>query len=268
MGAKSIFDLKALEIGITSANWDFFYEEDPERECLDFMISKKYDILPLKNSEGKFNQFFVTKEWNHFDSISVKHKSNLPKLKADISLVDLLKAFADNSEKYFLLYKGSSIVGLISVVNFSYREIYKRMYDLLAELEITLSNWLFDQINDEDAFEVLLSKSESANSKSVLGQYLIDRRTGNDGPFKEYLYLSSLHSIIKSKGLFKKLGFSNSGWNEIGDPLFVTRNSVAHPIRSIIREKKDFKRISVCLEATSKILDAIRITKIWSRQNF
>ncbi len=53
MGAKSIFDLKALEIGITSANWDFFYEEDPERECLDFMISKKYDILPLRNNEDK-----------------------------------------------------------------------------------------------------------------------------------------------------------------------------------------------------------------------
>jgi hypothetical protein len=257
MITKSIFDLTAIDIGINSKAWEYMYEGDPSDACKDFMVDRKYDILPLKNKTGMFNQFYVTSEWNHFDLIKQKHKSVLPKMKADTTFPELLDEFASHSERFFLLYKGASIVGLISVVNFSFREIYKRLYNLLAELEISLSNWLFNIMSDEDALNVLLSKSGSANSKSVVGQYLIDQRIGNDGPFKEYLYLSSLHSIIKEKGLFQTLGYTKKGWNDIADPLFETRNSIAHPIRSIIKERCDFKRVNVCLAAATKLLSAI-----------
>lgn len=243
-----------MQIGITSSEWDFLYERDPHEVCVEFMIKNKYDILPLKGLDGSFNYFMVTDEWNHFDKIRKRHKSTLPKVKSDCDFLTLLKEFILNKEKYFLLYKGASIDGLISIVNFTYREIYKRLYNELAELEIKMADWLFKELNEAEVVDVLLKKNNSENSKSVLGQYLIDQKMGNDSHIKEYLYLSSMHSIIKGKKLYEKLGFTKPGWDEISDPLFVTRNSIAHPVKSLIREKIDFKRVLISLEASKRII--------------
>ncbi len=220
MKKQTIYEITALEIRISSKTWDFMYESDPRDACVSFMVEQRYDILPLKNREGKYNQFMVTDEWNHFEKIKSKHKSILPKLKADSDFLTILKAFISSREKYFILHQGASIVGLISVANFSYREIYKRLYNLLAEMEIQLGNWVFGQIGQEEAIDLLIQKSNSTNNQSVLGQFLIDKRTGNDGHFREYLYLSSLHSLIKIKGISDKLGFSKKDWQEISSHFF------------------------------------------------
>lgn len=253
MKKQTVYDITALEMGISNQAWDFMYERDPYDSCVDFMLSHKYDILPLKNQESRFNYFLVTDEWNNYGKIKSRHKSTLPRLKANSNFLTLLSEFAGNKDKYFLLHQGGTIVGLISVANFSYREICRRLYNELAELEIMLADWVFKEISEGEAFEILLKKNQSANSKSVLGQYLIDKQTGNDGPFKEYIYLSSLHSIIKETRLHINLGFDKKKWDEIANPLFKIRNAVAHPVRSIFREKDDFKTVLVCLEASRKI---------------
>ena len=59
--------------------------------------------------------------------------------------------------------------------------------------------------------------------------------------------------IIKQKDLYQNLGFTEDEWDEIADPLLNTRNSIAHPVKYIIREKNDFKRVLDCLKATKKI---------------
>jgi len=236
-------------------------ESDPFEECVEFMINNRYDILPLKDSKGIFNYFLVTDEWNHFNNIRKKHKSELPKLRADCDFISLVKAFTMNKEKYFLLYKGARIVGLISIVNFSFREIYVRLYNELAELEIKMVKWLFRELTEAEIIDILLRKNNSETGKSALGQFFIDQKLGNDNSIREYLYLSSLHCIIKEKQLYTKLGYNNSDWKSIATPLFNTRNSVAHPVRSIIREQNDFKRVLVCLETSKKIKSKLHLTK-------
>ncbi len=250
--------MTALQIGISCKDWEYMYEKDSRDACVEFMKAKSFDVLPLKNDDYKFNQFLVTDEWNNFDKTSIKHKASLPKLKADSDFITLLKAFIDNKEKYFLLYRGASIVGLISVVNFSYREIYKRLYNLIAGFEIELTDWLFHKITENEALEILINKSESNTNKSAIGQYLIDKYRGNDGLFKEYLFLSSLHVLIQQKSLFHNLKFSKKEWQELGDPLFKIRNSTAHPVRSIIREKNDFQRLLDVLQSIKKINQHIK----------
>ncbi|MEO8666714.1 MAG: hypothetical protein ABI462_14570 [Ignavibacteria bacterium] len=253
MSKQTIYDLTPLQIGIGCKNWEFMHEKDPREACIEFMKSKSFDVLPLKNDQDKFNQFLVTEEWNNFSNISLKHKSTLPKLKADSDFITLLKAFIENKQKFLLIYKGTSIVGIISVVNFSYREIYKRLYSLIAGFEIELTNWLFKKMTENEALNILINKSESNINKSAIGQYLIDKYKGNDGLLREYLFLSSLHVLIQQKSLFQELKFSKKEWQELGDPLFKIRNSTAHPVRSIIREKSDFKRLLFVLESIKKI---------------
>lgn len=257
MKRESIYDLTAIQIGINNKSWDFKHEEDSFDTCVHFMKTNRYDILPLRNKEGGFNHFAVTDQWNHFDKISLKHKSELPKLRADSNFLKVLDAFSENNQKYFLLHKGTSIVGLISIVNFSYREIYKRLYDELAELEILLANNLLTEVTEEEIFQMLLKKNQSDVSKSSLGQYLIDQRLGIDGPLKEYLYLSSLLSIVKLKKLNERYGMHKAEFQDISQALFAVRNAVAHPVRSIIREKDDFKRVLICLEASKRICDKL-----------
>jgi hypothetical protein len=117
----------------------------------------------------------VTVEWSHFESISRKHKSSLGKLNSETSLIKLLHIFYSHKKKYFLLNHEAFIVGLVSVVNFSEKEIYKRLYNELAELEIQLTDCLFTEFAEVEIFQTLLL-SASDVTRSVLGQYLIDQK--------------------------------------------------------------------------------------------
>jgi len=46
-------------------------------------------------------------------------------------------------------------------------------------------------------------------------------------------------------------------WQNFEEPITTTKNSIAHPVRSIIRNKEDFKRVLICLEGVKKIMSRI-----------
>jgi hypothetical protein len=257
MKKHSISDLPAIEIGISRRNWEFMRESNSKEECLSFMEKKRYDVLPLKNAEGLFEKFWITRDWNDFSDILLMGKKELPMMRHDEKLDTILQSFIQRKQRFFLLRKGAAVIGLISIANFGYREIYRRLCNMLSELELELADWVFRKIGQDKVFNILMSKSESGNSRAVLGQYLLDRHCGIEGSLKEYLFLSSLHNVVYDQHLYVELGFVRKTWKSLANPLFETRNSVAHPIRRIIKDESDFERVLFSIRAARKILAKI-----------
>jgi len=249
--------LSAIEIGISRRNWEYMRESNSKEECLAFMAEKRYDVLPLKNARGLFEKFWITHDWNDFSDVTLMGKKDLPMIRYDAKFETILEYFSQHKKRFFLLRKGAEVIGLISVANFGYREIYRRLYNLLSELEIGLADWIFQKVGQDEVFSILMSKSESGNSRAVLGQYLLDRHNGIEGSLKEYLFLSSLHKVVFDRKLYLELGFDKKTWNGFAEPLFETRNSVAHPIRRIIKDESDFERVLFSVRAARKILARI-----------
>lgn len=191
----SLFDLTASEIGISSDKWDHVSVSDEFEIANGLMKDRRYDVLPIKDDQGSFLKFYVTKQWNKFDkeNIEIRDISALPQIDAETKFIDLLNYFHEAEHKYAILVLDKRPVGLISSVNFSWPEIYFRLYQVLFQFEVQLANWIFTQKSEKEIIESLIhSPDEQSNKQMTVGHFLIDERKGEDNRLREYFFLSSL----------------------------------------------------------------------------
>lgn len=242
---ESLFDITAMDIGITCNDWTFIAESENLNAAAILMNSKKFDVLPIKDGFGNFSSFYVTKDWNEFEKekISRKEIAELPKLKYDTKFLELLNYFDESGNKYAVLMQNEEVRGLISIVNFSWSEIYYKLYQILHEFELQLSDWIFEKKNTDEIIEAMISSSEGQGNKDIaIGSYLIDERKGLNNHLKEYFFLTNLLSLVSSLDLYKDLGFSSSKkFRKATKHLSDVRNNVAHPVRRMIKRADDFK---------------------------
>ena len=84
---------------------------------------------------------------------------------------------------------------------------------------------------------------KKTNYKEVLEQYNKLVEVDLENSITEHFYFKDLFEIIKSNGLAKELGFSNTQWTKFNS-INEIRNKIAHPTRSLLDPENNIEKLN------------------------
>ena len=258
---KSDPQIHAALIGINKMDWVHATHQHTIHEIAAIMFEYGFDVLPQKNKEGGYLQYYTTIKWGEYS------KENLRWDKIDMShsiyyltnLRDVFKQFHSKGQNYFFLSNHSEAIGLVTIGNLNCKHVYLYFYNLINQLEDKLARLLISEISRDEILELLKTYANSVNIKSIsnntLQRFNNDCITGVDADILEYMYLSEIFQIYRDKKLFKKLGYSNENKFCLNNSkIKEIRNIVSHPNKSLI---KDLTSVDTVWTALLKIEDLI-----------
>ncbi len=239
---EGVVDVNAAVVGISQARWAYLNESDAtQAQAEAIMREKRFDVLPISNGSD-VKKYFSTQKWNDYSNISqetITHRDVIP---FDTRIRDVIKGFALEPRSFYFLHNQRRVVGLISIVNLNCRQVQVYLFGLLSELEVRLGNFVAAHVSDDELLRMTLEK-EQEKYQGVKKRYEEDKIIGADVRFVEYLYLSDLITIITKQGLCERLGYSRTSFKKKLGSLDNLRDSVAHPVRSIITDKHPVKEL-------------------------
>lgn len=254
--AKFIFEPNAASIGISSDDWYCHRPGMTRDEVRTTMKENKYDIVPIVNTQGAVTSYFTLNGNNTNEIYSSKITQGdtiyyLTHIKDVIWLMTLNKR-----SHYFLSnYQNEEIIGLISLSNLNCREFNLYLFSMLAFIEKELSNLI--STNEGDALEFLKFKFNDENGtnqlKSIQVRISEDRDRNIDNDFKEYLYIHHLVQLVVKENQFERIGYSTAqDFVANTKPLKEIRNTVAHPVKSLVR---NFEDLAILQKGLSKLYE-------------
>lgn len=193
----------------------------------------EFDITPIERDD--VIETFVQKDLpNQEQDISQEWL-----ISSDTTIPNLLNIFIECNKKALFVLKNQDVIGLVSPADFNKIESRVYIYLLIGQLEIALSDFIFEKGNlNRD--EILSSLSARRKDDILIKeeQLLISNLDSN---ILELLYLSDLLTLIqKNKQLYEQLNFPSrkqtekamSGINDL-------RNDTMHLNNPLIYRKED-----------------------------
>ena len=156
-----------------------------------------------------------------------------------------------SKKTHFFLSNGhdeNDIVGLLSLSNYNSREFYVYLFSIISFIECEFAALIeSDKIKGFEILEKMSWTEETKEQlKTIQTRYAEDERNGNENDYKEYLYLFQLKCLIIEEQKFKKLNYRNSKDFEVGTGILKDlRNSIAHPIKSLVRNLNDLNNLEI-----------------------
>lgn len=152
-------------------------------------------------------------------------------------------------------------VGLLHFSDVNKHEVRANVYLWLAALEMNLARLLRRNC---PSFETWLRCLDEPRQVLVLGRYELERRRQAELDPVEGTELADLIKVFRSvPGLLEPLGLSKSQFEKKTGRLVTLRNAAMHPVRSMVREHADVKRLAGrmadvidLIERTSRALEA------------
>ena len=238
-------DLTAAQIGINKWHWDTINSEDEEK-AKEIMKLKKYDVLPIKNPDGKVTKYFSTRDWNNYEKLNLNEIELSNSIYYRLSFNDLIKKFNNEKKRFYFLTDYNEILGLVSYVNLNCLAVYNYLYLVIADLEQTISYLLKLYIEQNDILEVF-KKSGDPHLDEIVAAFENSVSQGNDNTIFEHMYLQTVgitlgkfykklpvkfHSLNKYTNKFASNGIYN-----------LLRNNVMHPVRPILNDSETISKI-------------------------
>lgn len=247
-------EITAATLGINKEDWFCHNPGDKQSEIISTMQKEKFDIVPIQNKSGICTSYFTLSD-NYLKTHKITSEDKIYYL---THIRDIIWSMAENKRAHYFLTNGRSendIVGLISLSNLNSRDFYLYLFNAISFLEVEFASLI--ESKKTEAFEILNQASATEDLKLQLKEILAriqeDEKNDNENDYREYLYLSNLITLIKQEQKFKTLKYSSVETFEknIGI-LRDIRNSVAHPIKSLVRNFDDLEKIN---KGVSKIFE-------------
>lgn len=258
---ETVVDIDAAVVGVSSNDWIGISEPEatPEKAAA-LMKERRFDILPII-SHSPITQYFHTDRWNDYLSVSRKALTHRDLIPFKTSLHDLIRKFAIESRDFYFLTNERRIVGLVSVVNLNCRQVKVYLFSLLSELETALGRFVAKRICNDELLGAEFGSTARGRKADVRKRYLRAKGSGYDVPLIEYMYLRDLIDLIAGRDWFGSLDYECGSTFEASlGPVIELRNTVSHPVRSLITGQDCCKRLWERLDCIDKLLFTLRDT--------
>ena len=255
-----IIDLIAAQIGINKWDWDTI-DSDDENKAKGMMKEKRYDVLPVKESDDKVHKFFTTRNWNQYENLNLTKIDNSNSVYYRLSFIELIKKFKTEKTHFYFLTNNNEVLGLVSYVNINCQAVYTYLYQVIADMEQSIANLLKEHIPQNEILDTF-KNSEDKHIHEVLDTFNTSISKGSDNSIFEHMYLQTV-GITLGK-FYNKLPvqyrilnrytrkFSSTGTYNL------LRNKVMHPVCPILNDSESISDIDCLLTDYQEIKDILR----------
>ena len=256
---ESVVDINAAVVGVRSTRWTSIPLGDATSDrAAQIMSANRFDTLPIENPED-VRDYFQTQVWNDYSSVVRQSITHRDVISFTMPLRTVIAGFALESRSFYFLSNERRIVGLITIANLNCRQVKVYLFSLLSELEIQLGNLVSRHCSELELLGMTLGKNEDLKYDKVKERYNEDKANGVDVPLVEYLYLSDLIKVIRSRKLFGQLGYqSGQKFNEAFGSLVTLRDTVAHPTRTLIIDPESCRKLWERIDQVEGVLFHLR----------
>ncbi|MEP1304467.1 MAG: hypothetical protein ABJK11_14815 [Balneola sp.] len=232
-----LVDVTAAHIGINKWDWEYSEKRDINH-AKSIMKSNRYDVLPIVNSNNEIEQYYSTTEWNNYSTIDLKEIDNSCCVYYRLSIEDLISKMHLENRNYYFLINHSTVVGLVSLVNFSCQSAYNFFFQTISNTERKLSMLLKTELDELEVISTLRKSTDKIN-QDLVKQYDTAVNNGVDASIFEMTYLNTLGYLIS------KFKDSLDSYEQLepytkyllSSGLFsIVRNTIMHPVKGIINE--------------------------------
>lgn len=245
--------LDAAVIGLGRHQWTAVDPSTSLEHARELMQNHRFDILPIEGADRIVAQYFCTSKWHTYDRIERRQISRQDVLSMRISVRSLIEAFADSGKHFFFLCDDSDRVeGFVSEVHLNGRHVRIYLFSLLSKLEIQLSKFVARHVNEKELLKLRAIQPEAK------GRFVTDRENDQETELMEYLYLSDLIKLVRTKDLTSQLEFrSKSQFEAQMNPLNELRNQTAHPTRSLVTTDHTVARLWEKLQTIEQVTERL-----------
>lgn len=201
------------------------------------MKRNKFDVLPIKNPNGTFTEFFATRTWNDYNSLNRLRIDDNYKAYYRLGINDLIHKFINEQTHYYFLTNYNEILGLVTLINFNSQPVYNYFFQLVSDMEIRLAR-VFNEYINQDKIVKLFEWSENPEITDLLKKFKKWENEGNDNSIFHHFYLKTFgyvfikYQTLLPSGLKPILKFREKFC--AGNLYTNIRNTVMHPVKPII----------------------------------
>jgi len=251
---KPTFDLTAAQIGINKWSWKAIPEVN-EISAKQIMTEFKFDILPIIEEDGSIKRYYQTLNRNDYRNIKISDIDNTNKIYYRTSFNDLIHRFHNDKKWGYFLEDSQNVLGFVSDVNLNCQIVFNYLYQIISELEVSISNILKSECSNNKELELeimnVLKKSQGYKS------FVKSRKEGKDNSLFEYLYSKDLGDIFKNTidtlpDKYRVLNTFILKFCEKGT-YYDLRNTIMHPVKPIVNNELDISRIDCLLKDCEQI---------------
>lgn len=247
--------ISAASVGISKRRWVFTPSNITEIDSVrKKMQTGRFDVLPIVEENGSVREFFITgapDDYTVINKQTITFKDTLP-LDTDISVI--ISKFNNEKRRFFFLTRNKEVLGLITLGNLNCKWVQIYLYNVICELETLLGDFVNFHLTQGEVIKWLQKKT---NYKEVLEQYNKLVEVDLENSITEHFYFKDLFEIIKSNGLAKELGFSNTQWTKFNG-INEIRNKIAHPTRSLLDPENNIEKLNKRLDKINELIFCLR----------
>ena len=210
-----------------------------------------FDILPVEDGES-ISRYY---ERQDHDPPCLKEVVVADIVGADLSLLEVIRQFAESGREFYLVLGGSRIDGIVTRADLNEPAVRVLIYAILNRFELLLGGVVEGRYKDARCLALL-----SRHSREKAQQRLVAARSKNMvlRP-TAYLNLSDLVTICaKTQNTWRTLGVNSK--RELTShyaPLAALRNKIAHPVRPLVSASEDvpelWEQIATAVGAVSRL---------------
>ncbi len=242
---------------ISKSRWTYALHDDSKAESLEKMRRFRFDVLPIRSSDGSYRKCFKTIEWGIFTIGNiVEHRIGHDDCLDQLTKIEnVIEAFAEKERNYFFLRDRKEITGLINISDLNSKQVYVFAYNLIASLELAMGRL----INESGFDDSELIRIFESNNKSVkpLVRYRREIKKNLDHKFIECAYLGDMAWIIIEKKLFRKIKISKNEFESSVKLINKLRNISAHPVNSLIKGRSSVIELNQAVSRVRIIMKEI-----------
>lgn len=253
-------DLTAAQIGINKWDWETTDSED-EAIATQKMRTKKYDVLPIVDKDGKVMKYFSTRVWNNYDKLNLNNIEQTNSIYYKLSLADLIRKFNEENRHYYFLTNQKEVLGLVSYVNLNCQAVYNYLFQIIADIEQSIAYLLKEHINQNDILQYFKSSNDD-HLKEVAKTFDDSAQPGRDNTIFEHMYLQTVGITLNK--FFNKLPDNVKRLNKYSSKFSPEqvygklRNKVMHPVRPILNDTATIRDMDELLRDYSDIKEILR----------
>lgn len=245
-------------ICINKSDWIFAGCNEIKDQVFEKMQENKFDVLPVREADGTFKKYYITKEWGNFGVNDIKMYEIKPKDCIDhVTIIkDAVKAFVKADRNFFFLKNKKEVVGLVTTGNLNSKHVYVYLYNLISQLEIGLGRMINKAgINDHELIKIFEENNRSVKPNT---RYRREIKKNMDHKFIECAYLGDMAWIIRKKNLHRKIRITGKDFDSTIKHINKLRNIVAHPVNSLIKGKNSVAELDIAIEKTEDLITRIK----------
>lgn len=250
-------ELTVAQIGINKWDWVAIKDENIEN-AKSIMKSNRFDVLPL-DDDKTISKYFKTDNWGDYSKISLKYITREDSIYYRLSFIDLLRKMLADQNYLFFLSDSNEVLGLVSLNNLNCLAVYNYIYQITASLELVVSQYLEELLDEEFVLDVLKKTSDKQANK--IAEHFEELKSVNsENSIFHHLFFPTIGTLLKySKDLIEKdcpelLKYRTKFC--AGNLYWEIRNTVSHPVKPLFINEISVKKVN------ELISDYIEIKKI------